>query len=399
MADGRWRRGYAVAVLAVAAACTGSPTAGFVPPHPEVRPPSRAAALRWEPSAIGTFLTSLPPPRATAPVRLAFVGDINLGTLTLEGGLPPDSGRGLLAAVAPYLTGDLVVGNFESTLADSGTPAKCLKEDRPVRNCYAFVTPTFLAQRLVEAGFTHLNLANNHANDLGPAGMAATAAGLTDAGLTIVGPKGAVAIDTLRRGDSVTVVGLLGFTTYAHSDNLLDIERSAETVRALRPAVDVLLVTFHGGAEGAAAVHTPEGPEYLGKEPRGDLRRWSHAMIDAGADAVVGHGPHVLRGVEFYRGRPIAYSLGNFATYRGFNLSGPLGVTAVLHLELSASGRFREGTIVPLVQRPREGPRPDPDERAIMLVRRVSVDDFGPSAAIVGPNGRLARPADADPSR
>ena len=105
-------------------------------------------------------------------------------------------------------------------------------------------------------------------------------------------------------------------------------------VDSVRRLVDLLIVTFHGGAEGSRALHVPWVAESLAQEPRGELRRWAHAVVDAGADAVVGHGPHVLRGIELYRGRPIAYSLGNFLTYRGFNLSGPLGVTGVLQLEL-----------------------------------------------------------------
>jgi hypothetical protein len=60
-----------------------------------------------------------------APVRQAFVGDINLGTLTIPGGVPPEQGLGLLDAARPALHGDLVVGNFEGVLGDSGTTYKC----------------------------------------------------------------------------------------------------------------------------------------------------------------------------------------------------------------------------------------------------------------------------------
>src|SRR5206468_5005147 len=116
------------------------------------------------------------------------------------------------------------------------------------------------------------------------------------------------------------------------------------------PMVDLLVVTFHGGSEGAKAMRTGEAAESLGAEPRGDLRRWAHAVINAGADVVVGHGPHVLRGMEFYRGRLIAYSLGNFLTYRGFNLAGPLGIAAVLQLEFSVDRTLHRARLVPLVQ-------------------------------------------------
>jgi hypothetical protein len=359
--------------------------------------------------------TAVPPaPRAPrqSVVRLAFTGDINLGTATLEGGVPPDSGRAFLAAARPHLTGNLVVGNFEGALADTGTPQKCLirhppprRRDPPRRpprwiadtlelrtNCYAFRTPTHLAPRLREAGFTHMNLANNHAGDMGAHGRTTTEATLDSLGLTAYGPLGRIAIDTLREGDSVTVVGLIGFTTYPFAYSLLDIDRSAAVVDSVQRLVDLVVVTFHGGAEGAHAVRTLDGPEYLGDEPRGDLRRWARAVIDAGADAVVGHGPHVLRGIEFYAGKPIAYSLGNFATYRGFNLRGPLGVTGVLQLELGGDGAYAGGRLVPMVQRPGQGPRPDPAKAALDLVRDVSIADFGSAAARIDTAGRILPP-------
>ena len=357
------------------------------------------------------LIEPVPPPRLYAPVRLAFVGDINLGTETLADGVPPDSGRGLLDRARPSLTGDLVVGNFEGVLADTGTPSKCLvhaprrpRRKQPTRsgtaepppatrpNCYAFRTPTMLAPRLTEAGFTHMNLANNHANDLGPAGRQSTEATLRSLGVRLYGPLGMISVDTVARGDSLTAVGLVGFTTYPYAYNLLDIERSAAVVDSIRPMVDLLLVTFHGGAEGVKALNTGEAAESLGREPRGDLRRWARAVIDAGADAVIGHGPHVLRGIEFYRDRLIAYSLGNFATYRGFNVSGPLGVTGVLQLEFSGGRTLQNARLVPMMQLPRQGPFPDPDSTAIQLVRRLSAEDFGPTAAVITSSGEIFSP-------
>jgi len=353
--------------------------------------------------------TPAPAARIFAPVRLAFVGDINLGTETLPDGVPPDSGRGLLDRARPSLRGDLVVGNFEGVLADTGTPVKCLvrltpKEQRRKRlrgdtlppatrpNCYAFRTPTMLAPRLVEAGFTHMNLANNHANDLGPAGRESTEQILEGLGVRLYGPLGRITVDTIRKGDSLTTVGLVGFTTYPYAYNLLDIERSAAVVDSMRPLVDLLVVTFHGGAEGVRALRTGEAAESLGREPRGDLRRWARAVIDAGADGVIGHGPHVFRGMEFYRGRLIAYSLGNFATYRGFNLAGPLGITGVLQLEFSGDRALRAARLIPMKQLPREGPAPDPDSTAIHLVRQLSAEDFGATAAVITESGEILPP-------
>jgi len=401
------RRGPSWLVLAAALGCAKPAP----PPQPEPRPAPPLVRTDTAVTLDSPLLEPAPAPRLYAPVRLAFVGDINLGTATLPDGVPPDSGRGLLDRARPSLVGDLVVGNFEGVLADTGTSTKCLlpppkrrARKKPLKpgavepppatrpNCYAFRTPIMLAPRLVEAGFTHMNLANNHANDLGPAGRESTEAALRALGVRLYGPLGQISVDTIRRGDSLTTVGLVGFTTYPYAYNLLDIERSAAVVDSVRPLVDLLVVTFHGGAEGARAVRTSEVAESLGREPRGDLRRWARAVIDAGADAVIGHGPHVLRGVEFYRDRLIAYSLGNFATYRGFNLSGPLGITAVLQLEFSHTRALRAARLVPMMQLPRQGPFPDPGRSAISLVRRLSAEDFGPTGGVITDSGEIHPP-------
>ena len=386
-------------VLGGAAGCSRTAAPPAVPtPVPAPAEPAVVPADSAPPD------TTPPRPPRVSRVAFAFTGDINLGTTTLPDGIPPDSGRGLLEAARPHLAGDLVVGNLEGVFADTGVSEKCIDRRRlarmrrpppepPLRpNCYAFRTPTFLAPRLSEAGFTHLNLANNHSGDLGPAGRGSTLAAIARIGLTAYGPRGRISIDTLARGDSVAVVGLIGFTTYPFAYNVLDIEESASVVDSVRKLVDVLVVTFHGGREGASAVHTDTAPEFLGEEPRGDLRRWARAVIDAGADAVIGHGPHVLRGIEFHRGRMIAYSLGNFATYRGFNLQDVRGLTGVLQVELSGTGSFLAARFIPMVQRPRQGPTPDPSGAALRLLRSISAQDFGPTAARIGNDGTIVAP-------
>ena len=393
-----------VLVLLAAAGC-----AKVEPPPPQPVPRADPVDTIAIPESPLLEPVPVPAPRLYAPVSLAFVGDINLGTETLPDGVPPDSGRALLDRARPSLIGDLVVGNFEGVLADTGTPTKCLvppgrrrsrktgikpgAEPKPATrpNCYAFRTPTMLAPRLVEAGFTHMNLANNHANDLGPAGRESTEQVLQSLGVRLYGPLGRITVDTIRQGVGLTTVGLIGFTTYPYAYNLLEIDRSAAVVDSIRPLVDLLLVTFHGGAEGAKALHTGEAAESLGREPRGDLRRWARAVIDAGADAVIGHGPHVLRGMEFYRDRLIVYSLGNFATYRGFNVAGPLGITGVLQLDF-ADRKLQAARFVPMKQLPRQGPFPDPDSTALHLIRRLSAEDFGVTGAVITDSGEIVPP-------
>ncbi|HEX2450071.1 MAG TPA: CapA family protein [Gemmatimonadales bacterium] len=338
------------------------------------------------------------------------MGDINLGTSTLPDGVPPDSGRAFLTAARPFLAGDLVIGNLEGVLADTGTSEKCVERTppRPVKRsrahrippdtarsrpgCYAFLTPTYLAPRLREAGFTHLGLANNHAHDYGVEGRHSTERTLASLGLAWYGPLGQIAIDTLNRGDSATVIGLVGFATYPHSYDLLDIPRSVAVVDSVRRLTDIVVVTFHGGSEGIEATRVGPGPEFLGKEPRGDLRAWAHAVVDAGAALVIGHGPHVLRGMEWYRGRLIAYSLGNFATYRGFSLAGPLGITGVLGVVLGPDDRVTAARLIPMRQEPRSGPLPDSAATAVDLVNRLSAEDFGSDAVGLDADGTVVVP-------
>lgn len=393
--------GRLAALLLLAAACSpASPPAAVPPPVTidsvaDLRDTAQAAPAESLPPA------PLEPVRAALPVRLSFTGDINLGTSTLSGGIPPNDGRGLLDQVDSLLTGHLVVGNLEGVLADTGTTTKCdlpssrRRAGQPPQqrtNCYVFLTPTRLAPRLSEAGFTHLNLANNHSHDYGVAGRISSEETLKALGLRVYGPLGQISIDTVLVGDSLTIIGLIGFSTYPSAPNLLDLAASAAIVDSISREVDLVVVTFHGGAEGTGALNVARGPEFLGQEPRGNLRQWARTVIDAGADLVVGHGPHVLRGIEFYRDRPVVYSLGNFLTYRGFNLTGPLGVTAILQVELTGDGRFASGRIYPLVQLPRSGPRPDPQGAALRLVRRLSREDFGSTAAEVDPDGVIRPP-------
>jgi hypothetical protein len=176
------------------------------------------------------------------------------------------------------------------------------------------------------------------------------------------------------------------------SYNLLDIGAARTAVRRLARTADIVIVSFHGGAEGASAVHVPRGMERAFGERRGNLRAFAHAMVDAGADLVLGHGPHVVRGMEVYRHRLIAYSLGNFATYAMFNLSGPTGISLVLEAHLARDGTFLGGRVHPTMQEKPGGARRDRDARIVPLLRRLSREDFGARAIAIDDSGRIAAP-------
>jgi hypothetical protein len=185
---------------------------------------------------------------------------------------------------------------------------------------------------------------------------------------------------------------MIGFHTSDSAHNLNDQKTAVALVSGLAARHDLVIVSFHGGAEGSKAVHVPNGPESFYGEDRGDLRRFTHAVIDAGADLVLGHGPHVLRGLEVYNDRLIAYSLGNFATFGRFNLKGALGVGVILEVELDASGRFVGGQVIPTMQVGDGVPMLDPERRAVTQMGTLSAEDFGARAAQVSADGVIRAP-------
>jgi hypothetical protein len=158
--------------------------------------------------------------------------------------------------------------------------------------------------------------------------------------------------------------------------------------RAARRA-PIVVVDMHAGAEGAGATHTPRGPETAFGENRGDPRRFAHAVVDAGADAVLGSGPHVLRGLECYRHAVIAYSLGNFAGYRTLGSSGVLGLSGILQVRLAPGRRFVGGRLWPVRLRPPGVPQRDRSGAAVALVRHLSRADFGSRACRLSPSGTI----------
>lgn len=324
--------------------------------------------------------SSTPPPRE---VDVVAVGDIIMGSAP---DLPPDGGRSLFTPVASVLHGDVVVGNLEQALTDDTGYTKCgAGSDR----CYTFRTPPSYAGLLANAGFTVINLANNHSHDFGPAGLRNTQAALRGAGVDDTGLPGHTAVTTV----GTLRVAVLGFAPYGWAQNLLDIQAARDLVRTAAASADIVVVTMHAGAEGADRTHTRPGSETFLGENRGDPIAFAHAVVEAGADLVVGHGPHVLRGAEWYHGRLIAYSLGNFAGYGTLSTTGPLGVSGVLRVTLAADGSWRHGALVPTRMVGAGTPDLDPDRRGVDLVNTLSGADFGRCGARMGPDGVFGPPA------
>jgi hypothetical protein len=313
-------------------------------------------------------------------VTIAAVGDIVMGSTP---NLPPDGGRSFFDRVETDLSGDVVLGNLEGTLSKGGS-SKC---GAGSTNCYAFQTPPSYATWLRKAGFTVMNLANNHSFDYGRMGQAQTLAALGRQRLAHTGRPGEI---TYQQVGEITVA-VVGFAPYPWAQRLTDIPAARRLVKKAAANADVVIVTMHAGAEGTAHTHVRPGTEtYLG-ENRGNVVAFAHAVVAAGADVVIGHGPHVLRGMEWYRGHLIAYSLGNFAGYKVFALGGPLSLSGILRVTLRGDGGYDSGTLVPTRLVRRGVPALDPRESAHRIVRTLSKADFGARAVRVSTNGSLTR--------
>ena len=312
------------------------------------------------------------PAERSRTVRIAAVGDIMMGTTFPEEILPPEDGAGLFRSVAPLLSGhDVVFGNLEGPLTDLPCSTKCPTPPRKGRPCFAFRTPPRYVALLAEAGFTAVSVANNHSLDFGMEGLEATLAVLDAAGIAAVGGE-RVAVASVE-GKSVAVAGFSYSLRTQYVLPLLDIDAARETVAGLSRAHDLVVVSFHGGAEGAGALRVADRDEEFMGEKRGNVVRFARAAVDGGADLVLGHGPHVPRAIEVYRGKLIAYSLGNFAVYSMFNIKGPSGLGYALQAELDPETgdvlRFR----TPSVALVHPGiPCPDPAGKAEALLRKLS---------------------------
>jgi hypothetical protein len=334
---------------------------------------------------------------AMATVTIGAVGDLMLGSTypdTTGSSLPPRDGADLLADVAPLLQGvDIAFGNLEAPLFDGGNTPTCTREAIAEKNrgraggssCWAFRMPERYGALLRDAGFDVVSIANNHIDDFGVAGRARTIEVLDKLGIAWSGPTGTVA-HLHAHGKAIDVIA---FATYAGLSDLDDHEPSAALVAKSAKTADLVIVSFHGGAEGESARHVPDAAETFYGDRRGAVKSFAHAMVDAGADLVVGHGPHVVRGMEVYRDRLIAYSLGTFASYRGIGVSGLLGLTCMLEVELGADGRFVGGRIHAVRQTAPGGPRRDTAAKVVPMVRELSIADFGERAVQVADDGSL----------
>jgi poly-gamma-glutamate capsule biosynthesis protein CapA/YwtB (metallophosphatase superfamily) len=322
-------------------------------------------------------------------ITIAAVGDIMLGSTSINDTfLPPNDGADILKEISPILTkADIAFGNLEGPMLEGGTTTKCSPKST---RCFAFRVPTRYGKYLKDAGFDVLSLANNHAGDFGDYGRESTRKVLDGLGIKHAGSDKAQFSTTFveSKGKKIAFIG------FAHNNlvpNVNDLAFARQLVIEADKKADIVVVSFHGGAEGTDSQHVPQRTEIFAGESRGNLPLFAKTVIDAGADLVLGHGPHVLRGMEIYKDRLIAYSMGNFATYGMFTLKMETALTAIFEIKLEADGKFAGGKIYAGKQFGRGGPTLDKTGEAIKKLRDLSMADFPSTAPKIADDGTITK--------
>ncbi len=363
-------------------------------------------------------------------VEIKAVGDVMPGSITPRRIVPPDSGKVFVRSIGSYLSdADVVMGNLEGVFVVEGKhrPIKCSERSRRAGRCYEFGIPWYVAPSLRDMGFTVLTMDNNHVMDYGLSAYRFTERLLDSIGITpvprrrigvfrkyIVFPevdgcfRNAPPVEVLRMGDSICAlerpdvknrrwekdisIAIVPFGFSGSSWRISDLDVVDSLIPLLDSLYDIVIVSFHGGAEGRKALHVRDEVEFFYGENRGNVVKFARRAVDRGADLVVGHGPHVLRAMQIYKGRLIAYSLGNFLTYGNVNIRGVNGISAILHVRLAPDGRFVDGKIIPVIQKYPGIPVYDGEKRAIGLIKRLVEEDGFSDSLLISDDGSIEIP-------
>lgn len=357
--------------------------------------------------AAPTFAAAQPATVPRRSVRICAGGDVSLGTnldtswviraskwsLRPVPALPDPAH--LLAPLRPLLRdADIVLVNVEGAIGEGAAPP--IKCTALTKHCFALRQPIASAaalRGLAPAGEVVGNVANNHAHDAGDEGLDSTIAHLTAAGVHVAGGDTLPAVVATASGDTVA---FLGFSTSSVPDARdLDLVRRVVARTAARwPRV---VVTAHLGAEGSQAQRTRDSTELFLAEDRGNAVAFARTAVAAGAGLVIGHGPHVVRAVEWEGDALVAYSLGNLVTYGPFSILPPLDRGMILCAALDGSGKATWAVLRPTRQLLPGRVRPDRSARALVLVDSLARLDFPSSAPSLMMEGVLLRRPTAPP--
>lgn len=316
------------------------------------------------------------------------VGDIMMGSNYPDnGGLPAQNGQTLMKEVESVLrSANITMGNLEGVLLDQGGTAKTCRDPKV---CYVFRSPVAYTQNLVNAGFDIMSLANNHAGDFGDIGRKSSSKSLEQAGIYYAGQSSKPYV--LFEKDGIKY-GFAAFAPNGGCQNLNDLVAAGKIVDHLDSLADIVIVSFHGGAEGPQHQHVPRKNEIFYGENRGNVYDFAHQMIDHGADVIFGHGPHVTRAVEVYKNRFIAYSLGNFCTYGGINVSGVSGLAPIIKVYTDAKGNFFKAHITSTLQTFRGPVKLDVNKSVLKRIQELTKQDFPDSRIEISDEGLVKKP-------
>jgi len=320
-------------------------------------------------------------------IKIMAVGDIMMGTDFPNDSYLPPEGKGPFDDVNSILKqADILFGNLEGTLTDEGENAKRCSDPS---KCYSFRSPEYFGKYLEETGFDVMSIANNHIGDFGEIGIKNTSKTLEKHKIAYAGVF--AQSSTIFKKDGITY----GFCAFAPNKDCIKIHnltKAKKIVTELKEQVDIVIVSFHGGAEGLKHTHVTRKTERFYGEDRGNVYRFAHTVIDAGADIVLGHGPHVSRAFEVYKNKFIAYSLGNFCTYSRFNLSGIKGYAPIAEIEVDIEGNFKQGKLHSAKQIDEVYPFMDEKKRALKEIQKLTKADFPESELIFKEDGSFIQP-------
>lgn len=325
----------------------------------------------------------------TKSIRIIAVGDIMLGTnFPSKSYLPSNENCSpLLESVSTVLKdADITFGNLEGCFLDDGPLVKRCQDST---KCYAFRMPVSFSKCLADAGFNMMSVANNHIRDFGDKGADTTLFYLDKYEIRSAGLED-------KPFDTITVqglkVGMVAFSPFKKTVALNNYALLKKYVQHLDTLCDIVMVSFHGGAEGRDHMNVTRESEFFYGEDRGNVWEFAHLAIDLGADLVIGHGPHVPRAIEIYKDRLICYSLGNFCTYARFNLNYPNNLAPIIKVELDQNGKTLACEIISAIQKGEGGPKIDTDNKAAKLIKKLSKDDFPEGKIIFLEDGSLRFP-------
>jgi len=317
-------------------------------------------------------------------VSVVAAGDTMMGSETsaLNPQLRPDTDAASVVGsdlAQIFRAADVAFVNLEGPLYDGAGPSR----KAGCANCFAFKSPEFYSSILASLGIDVVSLANNHSGDYGAAGRRSTIAALRNAGIAAAGLDQEGVRTASLELPSGKRVGMIAFAPNAGTLNLNDVSAAEDGVKRLAETHDLVIVSFHGGAEGWSAVRVPKASEYYLGENRGDVTRFARRMVDAGASMVIGHGPHVPRAVEVYKGRLIAYSLGNFWTYGVVMNYAVSGLGPAVEAWLTPDGTLAGLQIHSTRQAGLGVPRLDPLDEAARYVMYLTKNDFPATDALL----------------